>query len=58
VVTVLAVIAGVIFIIAAIVGWVDKTISVAHLIAILAVGLVFIAGHLAFRVWAPDGQRW
>jgi hypothetical protein len=54
----LAVIAGVIFIVAAIVGWVDKTISLAHLLAILAVGLVFIAGHLAFRVWAPDGRRW
>ena len=53
----LAVIAGVIFIIAAIVGWVDKTISLAHLLAIVAVGLVFIAGHLAFRVWGPTG-RW
>lgn len=54
----LAIIAGVIFIIAAIVGWVDKTISTAHLLSIIAVGLVFIAGHLAFRVWAPDGRRW
>ena len=54
----LAIIAGVIFIVGAIVGWTDKTISLAHLLAIMFVGLVFVAGHLAFRVWAPDGRRW
>jgi hypothetical protein len=53
----LAIIAGVIFIVGACVGWIDKTISVPHLLAILAVGLVFIAGHLALRVWSPGG-RW
>lgn len=53
----LAVIGGIFFIITAVVGWIDKTVSVAHLIALLAVGLAFIAGHLAFRVWAPQG-RW
>jgi hypothetical protein len=54
----LAVIAGIIFIIGAILGWTDKTISDPHLLAIGFAGLVFIAGHLAFRVWAPDGRRW
>jgi hypothetical protein len=53
-----AVVAGVVFIIAAILGWVDKTISTAHLLAVIAVGLAFVAAHLAFRVWAPDGRRW
>jgi hypothetical protein len=53
-----AVVAGVIFIIAAILGWVDKTISVDHLLSVGFVGLAFLAAHLAFRVWAPDGRRW
>ena len=53
----LAVAAFVFFIVTAVIGWVDKSISVAHLIALLAIGLAFIAGHLAFRVWGPDG-RW
>jgi hypothetical protein len=54
----LAVIAGVIFLIAAILGWVDKTISVQHLLSVGFVGLVFFAAWAAFRVWAPDGRRW
>jgi hypothetical protein len=54
----LAVIAGVIFIIGAVVGWVDKTISIPHLLVIGFVGFAFLAGHLALRVWAPDGRRW
>jgi hypothetical protein len=54
----LAVIAGIIFIIAAVVGWADKTISIQHLLVIGLVGLAFLAGHLAFRVWAPEGRRW
>jgi hypothetical protein len=54
---VLAVIAGIIFIAEAILGWTDKAISVAHLIAVLAVGLAFLAAHLAFRLWGPTG-RW
>lgn len=54
---VLAVIAGVIFIIAACVGWIDKSISVQHLIVIGFVAMVFVCGHLAFRVWGPNG-RW
>lgn len=53
----LAIAALVFFIITAVVAWVDKSISVPHLIALLAVGCAFIAGHLAFRVWGPDG-RW
>jgi hypothetical protein len=53
----LAVIAGIIFIILAVVLWIDKTITVQHALAVLCVGLVFIAGHLAFRVWTPAG-RW
>jgi len=55
---VLAVIAGIIFIIGAVIGWVDKTISVQHLIVIGFIAMVFLCGHLAFRVWAPDGRRW
>ena len=54
----LAVIAGLIFVIGAVVGWIDKTISVQHLLVIGFVGLVFLAGHLAFRLYAPDGRRW
>jgi hypothetical protein len=54
----LAIVAVVIFIIATIIGWVDKTISTNHLLAIIAVGLAFGFAHLAFRVWAPDGRRW
>jgi hypothetical protein len=54
----LAVIAVVIFIIAAILGWVDKTISVPHLLAIGFVGLAFLAAHLVRRLYAPDGRRW
>jgi len=52
----LAAIAMVVFIIAAVVGWVDKTISLAHLIAIIAVGLAFVAAHFAFRLWRPDSH--
>jgi hypothetical protein len=54
---VLAVTAGVIFIVGAILGWTDKTISVPHLLALAFAGLAFLAGHLAFRVWGPSG-RW
>lgn len=54
----LAVIAGIIFIIAAILGWTDTSISVEHLLAIGFVGLAFLAGHLAFRLYAPDARRW
>jgi hypothetical protein len=54
----MAAIAGVIFIIAACVGWIDKTVSVQHLLAVISVGLVFIAGHLAVRAWRPDGRFW
>jgi hypothetical protein len=55
---VLAVIAGVFFIIGAILGWTDKTISVEHLLAIGFAGLAFLAAHLAFRLYAPDARRW
>lgn len=51
----LAVAAFVIFVITAVVGWVDKAISFQHLAALLAVGLAFLALHLAFRVWGPGG---
>jgi hypothetical protein len=54
----LAIVAMIIFIIGAILGWVDKTISDPHLIAIGFAGLAFLAAHLAFRVWGPDGSRW
>ena len=54
----LAVIAGVIFIIGVILGWTDKAVPLDHLIAVGFLGLVFIAAHLAFRVWLPDGRRW
>jgi hypothetical protein len=54
----LAVVAMIVFIVAAILGWVDKTISDPHLLAIGFVGLAFLAAHLAFRLWAPDGRRW
>ncbi len=53
----LAVIGGIFFIITAVVAWVDQGVSTAHLIALLAVGLAFIAFHLAFRVWRP-GDHW
>jgi hypothetical protein len=53
----LAVAAFVIFVITAVVGWVDKTITPLHLIALACVGLACLALHLAFRVWGPDG-RW
>lgn len=53
----LAVIAGIIFVIGAVVGWVDKTISVQHLMVVGFVAMVFLCGHLAFRVWGPSG-RW
>jgi hypothetical protein len=52
----LAIVALVFFIITAVVAWVDKTVTVSHLIALLAIGLAFIAGHLAFRVWGPNGH--
>lgn len=52
----LAVIGGVIFIITAVLGWTDKMISVPHLLALGFVGLAFVAGHLAFRVWGPNGH--
>jgi hypothetical protein len=52
------IIAGLIFIIAAVVGWIDKTISVQHLLAIGFVGLFFLAGHLASRTWFPNGRYW
>jgi hypothetical protein len=55
---VLAAIAGIFFIIGACVGWIDKTISIQHLIVIGYVAMVFLCAHLAFRVWAPDGRRW
>ena len=45
----MALIALVVFIIGAVVAWVDKTISVAHLFAILFIGLAFVAGHLLYR---------
>lgn len=54
----MAIVAAVIFIIAACVGWIDKTVSVQHLLAIIAVGLAFVAGHLALRIWRPDGRFW
>ena len=50
----LAVAAFVVFVITAVVGWVDDKISVAHLIALLAAGLALVALHLAFRVWGPE----
>jgi membrane-bound acyltransferase YfiQ involved in biofilm formation len=52
-----AVIAGAIFIIGSCVGWIDKAISVQHLIAIGFIAMVFLCAHLAFRVWAPE-RRW
>ena len=53
----LAVIAMVIFIIGTILGWVDKTISLSHLLAIGLAGLAFLAGHFIFRVFNAEG-RW
>jgi hypothetical protein len=53
----LAVIGGVIFVIGAVLGWVDKTISVPHLLAVGFIAMIFVCGHLAFRVWGPEG-RW
>jgi nucleoside permease NupC len=53
----LAVIAMVVFIIGAVVGWVDKTISLSHLLVIMFAGLAFLAGHFIFRVFNSDG-RW
>lgn len=53
----LAVIGGIVFIITAVVGWVDPSVSVPHLIALLAVAGAFVAFHLAFRVWRP-GDHW
>jgi hypothetical protein len=51
----LAVIAGVVFIITAVLGWTDKSISVPHLLALGFIGLAFLAGHLVFRLWGPNG---
>jgi membrane-bound acyltransferase YfiQ involved in biofilm formation len=54
----LAAIAGVIFIIAACVGWIDKTVSTNHLLAISFVAMVFLCAHLVRRLYAPDGRHW
>jgi hypothetical protein len=55
---VLAAIAGVIFIIGACVGWIDKTISVQHLVVIGYVAMVLLCAHLVRRLYAPDGRHW
>jgi hypothetical protein len=49
-------IAFVLFVIATIVAWVDKTISDPHLIAIVAAGLAFLALQTVWG-WAPWGGR-
>ena len=49
-------IAFVLFVIATIVAWVDKTISEPHLIAIVAAGLAFLALQTVWG-WAPWGNR-
>jgi hypothetical protein len=54
----LAVIAGVFFIIAAILGWTSRNMTLGHLLAIGFTGLAFLAAHLAFRLYAPDARRW
>jgi uncharacterized membrane protein YfcA len=54
----LAVIACLVSVIGAVLAWTDNTISVQHLLAIAFVVLLFIAGHLAFRLWWPDARRW
>jgi len=51
----MALVAMVIFIIGAVVAWVDKSISVAHLLCIMFVGLAFVAGHLLYRGHANGG---
>jgi hypothetical protein len=55
---VLAALACLVAVITAVLAWTDNTISVAHLIALIAVVLALIAGHLAFRLWWPDVRRW
>lgn len=47
----LAIVAFVVFVIGAVVAWVDKTISTAHLLAIAFIGLAFLALHLSFRLY-------
>jgi Na+/phosphate symporter len=54
---VLAIVAMVIFVIGAVVGWVDKSISLPHLLVIMFVGLAFLACHLIARVYNNAG-RW
>jgi hypothetical protein len=53
----LAVIAGIVFIIAAVVALIEKSVSTPHLFVFLFIGMAFVCGHLAFRVWTPAG-RW
>ena len=47
----LAVLAMVVFVIGAVVGWVDKSISVPHLLVIMFIGMALLACHLAFRLY-------
>jgi hypothetical protein len=46
------IVAFVLFVVATIVAWVDKTISVPHLLAIIAAGLAFLALQAVWG-WAP-----
>lgn len=52
-----AVLAGVVFIVAAVLGITDRNMEIGHLMALGYVGLALIAAHLAARLYAPD-RRW
>jgi hypothetical protein len=53
----LAVVALVLFIIGAILSWVDKTISVDHLLFVGFAGWAFLAGHLIWGWWGTTHGR-
>jgi len=53
----LGLIAFVVAVIGAVIAWVDKTISVNHLLALVFVVLAFLALHLAWGWWGDYRGR-